>query len=201
MKSKTFLKALSLSLLLPALAAAEPVVYKVDTDHSGVGFTIRHFVSNVPGRFRDFDGVIKYDKQNPAASSVEFTVKAASIDTSNNDRDEHLRNEDFFDVKKFPTLTFTSTKVAAKDADTLDVTGNLTMHGVTKQVTIPVEVLGTIKTPNGEKAGFESSFTVNRKDYGIVWNRVLDAGGSVLGEDVKINIAIEANRQAEKPAQ
>jgi polyisoprenoid-binding protein YceI len=200
-KSKTFLKALSLSLLLPALAAAEPVVYKVDADHSGVGFTVRHFVSNVPGRFRDFDGVIKYDKQNPAASSVEFTVKAASIDTSNNDRDEHLRGADFFDVQKFPTLTFTSTKVAAKDADTLDVTGNLTMHGVTKPITIPVEVLGSVKTPNGEKAGFESSFTVNRKDYGIVWNRVLDAGGSVLGDDVKINISIEANRQAEKPAQ
>jgi polyisoprenoid-binding protein YceI len=200
-KSKTFLKALSLSLLLPALAAAEPVTYKVDADHSGVGFTVRHFVSNVPGHFRDFDGVIKYDKQNPAASSVEFTVQAASIDTGNNDRDEHLRNEDFFDVKKFPTLTFTSTKVAAKDADTLEVTGNLTMHGVTKPVTIPVEVLGTVKTPNGEKAGFESSFTVNRKDYGIVWNRVLDAGGSVLGEDVKIVISIEANRQAEKPAQ
>ena len=201
MKSKTFLKALSLSLLLPALAAAEPVTYKVDADHSGVSFTIRHFVSNVPGRFRDFDGVIKYDKQNPAASSVEFTVKAPSIDTGNNDRDEHLRGPDFFDVQKFPTLTFTSTKVAAKDADTLDVTGNLTMHGVTKQITIPVEVLGTVKTPNGEKAGFESSFTVNRKDYGIVWNRVLDAGGSVLGEDVKVNISIEANRQMEKPAQ
>jgi polyisoprenoid-binding protein YceI len=200
-KSTTFLKALSLSLLLPALAAAEPVTYKVDADHSGVGFTVRHFVSNVPGRFRDFDGVVKYDKQNPAASSVEFTVKAASIDTSNNDRDEHLRSADFFDVQKFPSLTFTSTKVAAKDADTLDVTGNLTLHGVTKQITIPVEVLGTVKTPNGEKAGFESSFTVNRKDYGIVWNRVLDAGGSVLGEDVKINISIEANRQAEKPAQ
>ena len=128
-------------------------------------------------------------------------MQAASIDTGNNDRDEHLRNEDFFDVEKFPTLTFTSTKVAAKDADTLEVTGNLTMHGVTKQVTIPVEVLGSVKTPNGEKAGFESSFTVNRKDYGIVWNRVLDAGGSVLGDDVKINISIEANRQAEKPAQ
>jgi polyisoprenoid-binding protein YceI len=199
MKSQSWLW-LAFLILLPALAAAELVTYKVDGDHSGVGFTIRHFVSNVPGRFRDFDGVIKYDKQNPAASSVEFTVKAASIDTSNNDRDEHLRGADFFDVQKFPTLTFTSTKVAAKDADTLDVTGNLTMHGVTKQITIPVEVLGSVKTPNGEKAGFESSFTVNRKDYGIVWNRVLDAGGSVLGEDVKINIAIEANRQAEKPA-
>jgi len=199
-KSQRFLQVLSLALLLPALAAAEPAVYKVDADHSGVGFTVRHFVSNVPGRFRDFEGVIKYDKQNPAASSVEFKVKAASIDTSNNDRDEHLRGKDFFDVQSFPELTFTSTKVAAKDANTLDVTGNLTLHGVTREVTIPVQVLGSMKTPNGEKAGFETAFTINRKDYGIVWNRVLDAGGSVLGDDVKVSISIEGNRQMEKPA-
>jgi len=198
-KSK-FLQILALALLLPAFAAAEQAVYKVDADHSGVGFTVRHFVSNVPGRFRDFDGVIKYDKQNPAASSVEFTVKAASIDTSNNDRDEHLRGKDFFDVQSFPTLTFTSTKVTAKDANNLNVTGNLTLHGVTKEVTIPVELLGSMKTPNGEKAGFETAFTINRKDYGIVWNRVLDAGGSVLGDDVKVTISIEGNRQMEKPA-
>jgi polyisoprenoid-binding protein YceI len=199
-KSKRFLQILSLALLLPALAVAEQAVYKVDADHSGVGFSVRHFVSNVPGHFRDFDGVIKYDKQNPAASSVEFTVKAASIDTSNNDRDEHLRGKDFFDVQSFPNLTFTSTKVTAKDANNLDVTGNLTLHGVTKEITLPVQVLGSMKTPTGEKAGFETAFTINRKDYGIVWNRVLDAGGSVLGDDVKVSISIEGNRQMEKPA-
>lgn len=191
---RNILYALSFALLLPALAMAEPVTYKVDADHSGVGFSIRHFVSNVSGRFRDFDGVIKYDKANPAASSVEFTVKAASIDTSNNDRDEHLRSKDFFDVQKFPTLTFTSTKVAAKDANTLDVTGNLTMHGVTKAITIPVTILGTVKTPKGEKAGFETNFKVDRKEYGITWNNVMDSG-PVLGDDVKVNIEIEANRQ------
>jgi polyisoprenoid-binding protein YceI len=198
---KTFLQVLSLSLLLPALAAADPVTYKVDADHSGVGFSIRHFVSNVSGRFRDFDGVVKYDKANPAASSVEFTVKAASIDTANNDRDEHLRSKDFFDVQKFPTLTFTSTKVVAKDANNLEVTGNLTMHGVTKPVTIPVSLLGTVKTPKGEKAGFETNFKLDRKEYGINWNNVLDSG-PVLGDDVKVNIEIEANRQeaaAKKP--
>ena len=196
---KTLLQALSLSLLLPALAAADPVTYKVDADHSGVGFSIRHFVSNVSGRFRDFDGVIKYDKANPAASSVEFTVKAASIDTANNDRDEHLRSKDFFDVQKFPTLTFTSTKVVAKDANTLDVTGNLTMHGVTKPITIPVTILGSVKTPKGEKAGFETNFKVDRKEYGITWNNVMDSG-PVLGDDVKVNIEIEANRQEGAPA-
>jgi polyisoprenoid-binding protein YceI len=128
-------------------------------------------------------------------------VQAASIDTDNADRDNHLKSPDFFDVQKFPSLTFTSTEVKPKDADTWDVTGDLTIHGVTKRVTIPVELLGTVATPQGEKAGFETSFTVNRKDYGIVWNRVLDAGGSILGDDVKINVAVEANRQgAAKPA-
>lgn len=199
MKTKTFLKALAFSLLLPALAAAQPATYKVDADHSGVSFTIRHFVSNVPGRFRDFDGVIKYDPKNPAASSVEFTVQAASIDTANNNRDEHLRSADFFDVQKFPTLTFTSTKVVPKGNNMLDVTGNLTMHGVTKQITIPVEVLGFVKTPRGEKGGFETSFKIDRKEYGITWNNVMDSG-PVLGDEVKINIAIEANRQADAPA-
>jgi polyisoprenoid-binding protein YceI len=191
---KTFLQVLSLSLLFPALAAAEPVTYKVDADHSGVGFSIRHFVSNVSGRFRDFDGVIKYDKANPSASSVEFTVKAASIDTANNDRDEHLRSKDFFDVQKFPTLTFTSTKVVAKDANTLEVTGNLTLHGITKPITLPVTLLGSVKTPKGEKAGFETNFKLDRKEYGITWNNVLDSG-PVLGDDVKVNIEVEANRQ------
>jgi polyisoprenoid-binding protein YceI len=192
---KTPISALVLALALPALAVAEPAVYKVDPDHSAISFSVRHFVSNVPGRFRDFDGTIKYDKQAPANSSVEFTVQAASIDTDNDDRDTHLKSPDFFDAQKFPTLSFASTSVKAQDADTLEVTGDLTIHGVTKRVTIPVEVLGTMATPRGEKAGFETSFTVNRKEYGVIWNRVLDAGGTVLGEDVKVNIAIEADRQ------
>jgi polyisoprenoid-binding protein YceI len=192
--------ALSLALLLPALAVAQPAVYKVDSDHSGVSFTIRHFVSNVPGRFKDFDGSIKYDPKNPAASSVNFTIQAASIDTDNPDRDNHLRGDDFFSVEKFPTLTFSSTSVKAVDADTLEVTGELTMKGVTKKVTVPVEFLGSLKTPRGEKAGFETAFKLDRKEYGIIWNRALDAGGAVLGDDVKINISIEADRQAEQPA-
>ncbi len=199
MKTKPFLQVLSLSLLLPTLAAAQPAVYKVDPNHSSVGFTIRHFVSNVPGRFRDFQGIVKYDRQNPAASSVEFTVQAASIDTDNDDRDNHLRSADFFDVQKFPTLTFTSTKVAPRDANTLDVTGDLTLHGVTRTVTIPVEILGTMQGPRGEKAGFEAGFSLNRKEYGITWNRVFDAGGSLLGDDVKVSISIEADRQALTP--
>jgi polyisoprenoid-binding protein YceI len=193
------LQILVLALLLPSLAAAEPAVYKVDADHSGVNFSIRHFVSNVSGRFRDFDGVIKYDPQNPAASSVEFTVRAASIDTANNDRDEHLRSKDFFEVAKYPTLTFASTRVAPRDAGTLEVTGTLTMHGVARQVIFPVQLLGTMRAPRGEKAGFEAAFTLNRKEFGINWNNLLDSG-PMLGDEVKIWIEIEANSQAVKAA-
>jgi polyisoprenoid-binding protein YceI len=200
LRRKALVQALSLALLLPAFAAADPVVYKVDSDHSGVGFTIRHFVSNVSGRFKDFDGVIKYDKANPAASSVSFTVQAKSIDTDNDDRDNHLRSGDFFETEKFPTWTFTSSSVKAVDADTLEVTGDMTIKGVTKKMTIPVDVLGSVKTPRGEKAGFETSFKLDRKEYGITWNRALDTGGAVLGDDVKVVISIEADRQADAPA-
>lgn len=193
------LQILVLALLPPLLAAAEPAVYKVDADHSGVNFSIRHFVSNVSGRFRDFDGVIKYDPQNPAASSVGFTIRAASIDTTNNDRDEHLRSKDFFEVAKYPTLTFASTRVVPRDAGTLEVTGNLTLHGVTREITFPVQLLGTMRAPQGEKAGFEAAFTLNRKEFGINWNNLLDSG-PMLGDEVKIRIEIEANSQAMKAA-
>jgi polyisoprenoid-binding protein YceI len=186
-------------LLLPVLASADPAVYRVDADHSGVNFSIRHFVTNVSGRFRDFDGTIKYDRQNPSASSVELTVKAASIDTANNDRDEDLRSKKFFDVQTYPTLTFTSTKVVAKDASTLEVTGNLTLHGVTREIVLPVAVLGTLQAPRGEKTGFETTFTIDRKEFGISWNDILDSG-PMLGDEVRIHIDIEANSQAPKPA-
>jgi polyisoprenoid-binding protein YceI len=200
LRRKALLQALCLALVLPTLAAADPAVYKVDSDHSGVNFTIRHFVSNVSGRFKDFEGLIKYDKANPAASSVNFTIQTKSVDTDNADRDNHLRTPDFFDAEKFPTMTFTSTSVKAVDADTLEVTGDLTMRGVTKTVTVPVDVLGSVKTPKGEKAGFETAFKLDRKEYGIAWNRMLDTGGAILSDDVKIVISIEADRQAEAPA-
>jgi polyisoprenoid-binding protein YceI len=193
---KMALLGLVVALMIPALAAAEPVAYKADPVHSTIGFTIRHFVSDVDGRFRDFEGVIKYDAQNPANSSVQFTVQAASIATENDDRDKHLKSPDFFDAAKFPTLAFTSTKVAAKGANAFDVTGNLTMHGVTKVVTIPATFRGTVQVQKGEKAGFQSSFTVNRLDYGVAWNRAIEGGGAMLGDEVTINVKIEANRQA-----
>jgi polyisoprenoid-binding protein YceI len=198
--TKSCALALILALVLPVLAAAEPATFKVNQPHSSVGFTIRHFVSEVPGRFKDFGGSIKYDKDNPANSSVQFTVQAASISTDNPDRDKHLSSPDFFDVQKYPTLTFVSTSVKPRDAKTLDVTGDFTMHGVTKRITIPVTVQGSLKTPQGEKAGFRANFSVNRMDYGVAWNRAVEGGGAMLGDEVDISIRTEADKQQEAPS-
>jgi polyisoprenoid-binding protein YceI len=163
-----------------------------------VGFSVRHIVSEVPGRFKDFSGTIVYDAKNPAASSVQFSIKAASIATDNDARDGHLKSPDFFDAAKFPTLEFASTKVAASGANQLSVTGNLTIKGVTKSVTIPVKVGGMIKQGEGWKAGFTSTFTINRQDYNVAWNKAVEGGGMILGDDVEITIRVEANTP--KPA-
>jgi polyisoprenoid-binding protein YceI len=182
---------------LPALAETETFTF--DKNHTLVGFRIRHFVSKVEGRFRDFDGSIWIDRQNPSASRVELTIQAASVDTAVEGRDKDLRSENFFDVAKYPTITFKSTKVNPKGNDAYDVTGDFTMHGVTKAITVPVKLGGFMKVPTrggmGEKAGFEAAFPLNRKDYGITWNRPLDQGGFMLSDDVDINIQVEANKQ------
>jgi polyisoprenoid-binding protein YceI len=168
--------------------------FNVDKVHSEANFQVRHMMSKVSGKFDDFSGKINVDRANPAASSVEFTIKTASINTSNADRDKDLRSANFFDVEKNPEITFKSSKVVpSKKKDVYDVTGDLTMHGVTKHVTLPVESTGFGKDPwGGERAGFSLTTTVNRKDYGINWNKALDNGGVLLGDDVTININIEA---------
>ena len=133
------------------------------------------------------------DPKNLPASSVEFHIKAASIDTGNQaDRDKHLRTADFFDVEKYPEITFKSESIKATGKDKYDVTGTLTLHGVSKKVTLPVTYLGQAKDPWGNtRAGFETETTLNRKDYGIVWNKALDSGGVLLGDDVKVDIDLE----------
>ncbi len=191
------------AVLTASAALAAPETFQFDKGHSLVGFRIRHFVSKVEGRFREFDGTAFLDRQNPAASRVDLTVQAASIDTGNENRDKHLKSAEFFDVERFPTITFKSTKVTAKGKDSYEVTGDFTMHGVTKTVTIPVRHGGFLKAGKVEKAGFEvASFTIDRKDYGITWNRSVDAGAVMLGDDVEINIQVEANKPLEevKPA-
>jgi len=195
--------ALALAAVLTASAAvAAPETFNVDKNHSIVGFRIRHFVSKVEGRFKDFEGAIVLDRQNPAASRVDLTIQAASIDTASDSRDKDLRSANFFDVEKYPTITFKSTKVVPKGGDNYDVTGDFTMHGVTKTITVPVRHGGFAKAGKTEKAGFETvNFKLDRKDYGITWNRTVDAGGLMLGDDVDINIQVEANKADEaKPA-
>jgi polyisoprenoid-binding protein YceI len=171
-----------------AVLAASPVLadtYVIDKSHSDASFLIRHMMSKVRGQFTDYAGSINVDPAKPENASVEFTVKTASIDTANDNRDKDLRGANFFDVEKFPEITFKSTRVKATGKDKYDVTGTLTMRGVSKEVTLPVQFLGFGKDPWGnEKAGFSIDFTLNRKDFGLVWNKTLDTGGVLLGDDV-----------------
>lgn len=187
-------------ILAAALAVASPAVavedYAIDASHADVSFQVRHLVSQVSGRFNAFEGSVRIDRERPEASSVEFTIQSESIDTSNEKRDEHLRSADFFDVASHPSITFKSTSMKAVGGERYEVTGDFTMHGVTKSITLPVEVLGEMKDPWGhQRIGFQISATINRKDYGISFNKVLDQGGLMLGEDVKVSVNLEAVRQ------
>jgi polyisoprenoid-binding protein YceI len=180
----------------PAAPAATTEAWAVDKAHSSVEFKVRHMVTNVSGNFRDFDANINLDRATPAKSSVDFTIQTTSIDTANTNRDEHLRSPDFFDVAKFPTITFKSTSVKAKSATEFDVTGDLTMHGITKRVVLPVSFLGFMKDGRGnEKGGFGIETTLNRKEYEIVWNKAFDQGGTLLGDDVKVSINLEVGKK------
>jgi polyisoprenoid-binding protein YceI len=196
MNHKFFAVAVLASLATLPLSAE---TFSIDPAHSEVGFTVRHLVSNVRGRFDEFSGKVNLDPKNLTASSVDFHIKATSIDTSVPDRDKHLRSADFFDVEKFPEITFKSESIKATGKNKYDVTGTLTLHGVGKKVTLPVSYLGQAKDPwGGTRAGFETVTTLNRKDYGIVWNKALDNGGMLLGEDVKVEINLET--KADTPA-
>lgn len=167
--------------------------FVVDKAHSEAIFQVRHLLSRVRGRFSGFEGTIEFDEQNPENSKVDFTVHTKSIDTNQPDRDTHLRSEDFFAVEQFPTLTFRSTRITRRRDNQFDVAGDLTIRGVTRQVVIPVEYLGKAKDPWGnEKLAFEGEFTLNRKDYGLNWNAALETGGFLVGDEVRVNISIQA---------
>jgi polyisoprenoid-binding protein YceI len=175
------------------LAADAADTFTIDATHSEVGFRIRHLVSRVHGSFNDFDAEIAVDLDNLDASSVRFTIQAASIDTGNEKRDQHLRSEDFFWVEKHPEISFTSTSIVKTGESTFDVTGTLTMRGTSREVTLPVTYHGRMTSPWGDtRAGFSTSTSIDRKDFGIVWNKALDAGGMVLGEEVDVEINLQA---------
>jgi polyisoprenoid-binding protein YceI len=194
-------RTLALALTLSASAAFSQDVYNVDKVHSDVTFKVRHFVSKVTGRFDDFSGAISIVPGKPGASSVEFAIKSASINTGVPARDTHLKSADFFDVEKNPEITFKSTKISPAGGDTYNVTGLFTMHGTQRELTLPVDFGGTVTDQRGtEKAGFSLTTKLNRKDYGIVWNQTLDSGGLMLGDEVEITINIEANKSKPAPA-
>lgn len=166
--------------------------YEIDKSHSEAGFEVRHLLTRVRGRFTDFAGTIRIHEE-PELSSVSVAIKAASIDTNEPNRDTHLRSPDFFSTDEFPTLTFTSTAVKPAGDDLYAVTGDLTIRGVTKRVDVPVAFLGRAKDPWGnEKVGFDAQFTLNRKDFGLLWNAALETGGFLVGDEVKITLSVQA---------
>jgi len=167
--------------------------YKIDKAHSEIVFQVRHLLTRVRGRFSEFDGTISYDEANPERSSVDVRIQAASVDTNEPDRDKHLRTGDFFDVEKFQTLTFKSTRVRKKGDERFDVDGDLTIHGVTRPVTLTATFLGKAKDPWGnERLGFEAETAINRKDFGLAWNAALETGGFLVGDEVKISVSVQA---------
>jgi polyisoprenoid-binding protein YceI len=171
----------------------------IDSAHSSVDFSIRHMmIANVKGTFQNFSASVTADVADLTSADIDFSVEIASIDTRNKDRDGHLLSADFFDVEKNPTMTFRSTNITKKDEGEYNVTGNLTLHGITKQETFLVTFEGQGKDPWGnEKVGFSAQGTVNRADYGLTWNSALETGGVLVGDKVKINLQIEASKAAE----
>jgi polyisoprenoid-binding protein YceI len=177
----------------------EMSTYQIDPAHSSAQFKVRHMmIANVKGEFDKVSGTVNFDPANPSASTVEATIDVASISTRDEQRDAHLKSADFFDVEKFPTINFKSKKVIASGSDSFSVAGDLTIHGVTKEVTLSVEELTEeAKDPWGSmRRGAEAKTRIHRKDFGMTFNMALDTGGFVVGEDVDITIDVEMVRQA-----
>lgn len=183
-------------LALPALAAAE--TWSIDADHSSVGFTVRHMmVSNVKGSFGTFSGTVEVDEKDSAGSKVSVTIDAASINTGVAKRDEHLRSADFFDTARYPTVTYVSKKVEKSGKDRLKVYGDLTLRGVTRPVVLDVEgPTAAYRDPWGKtRRGASATATINRRDFGLTWNKVIEAGGVLVGDEVKIILEMEFIRK------
>jgi polyisoprenoid-binding protein YceI len=171
--------------------------WNIDPSHSAIAFSVRHMVvSKTRGRFTKWSGELRFDADEPRASSVQVNIDPASIDTADAQRDEHLRSADFLDVEKFPTASFRSTKVEEVESGVYRVTGDLTVHGVTKSVVLDIVYEGTGKDPwGGERAGFSGSTSIDRKDFGLRWNQALETGGVLVGDKVELILEIEAVKQ------
>jgi polyisoprenoid-binding protein YceI len=197
---KLSLKSAALAfVLVPGFALAS--TWKIDPAHSSAGFSVSHMViSDVDGTFGKTEGTVVLDEKNPAKSTVEATIDATTIDTRQPKRDAHLKSKDFFDVEQFPTITFKSTKVAKAGKDKFKVTGDLTMHGVTKPVVLDVTAPAkTIKDPWGNtKRGAKATTVVNRRDFGLTWDNRMQDGNAVVGDKVTVTLNLEL---AEQPAE
>ena len=186
-----------IALVLASVSTAFAGDYVIDGAHSSANFKIRHLVSKVSGGFNEFSGEFSFDEKNPKSFQGQFTIQAASINTNNAKRDDHLRSDDFFGVQKNPTLTFKASGLKSAGRGRYKLLGDFTMHGVTKPVTFDVEYTGSGKDPWGtQKVGFVATTKINRKDFGMSYNKVLDAGGLMLGEEVEIEVQVEGNAQA-----
>lgn len=170
-------------------AHAEKIIYKIDAVHSGIEFKVRHFINKVPGNFGEFEGEIHFDKENPEKSKAVASIKVASVDTRNKDRDSHLLNEDFFNTSKFPMMTFSSTKWEEVGENLFHVTGDLTFNGVTKPITMEVSYLGEVEGRGAMRSGWEGKATIDRTE----WNMGYGYPGPV-GKDVDIELNIQAHR-------
>lgn len=191
----------SLLALAPALALAAQSAWNVDASHSQVGFAVKHLViSNVRGEFSKYSGKVVLDEADPTRSTVEATIDVGSIDTKVADRDTHLRSPDFFDAAKHPEITFKSTKVAKAGKDRLKVTGDLSLHGVTKAVVLDVATTPAVKGMYGEtRRGFAATTKLSRKDFGLTWNKLVEAGPAV-GDEVTVTLDLEVVKDEPKAA-
>jgi polyisoprenoid-binding protein YceI len=189
--SKTAL-VIAVAIALPALANAD--TWHIDPAHTNVEFTVRHMmISNIKGQFQKTSGTITVDGNDPASAKIDATIDASSIDTRVEKRDAHLKSPDFLDVAKYPTITFKSTKVEADGPNKWKVTGDLTLHGVTKPVVLEVESSGPpIKVMGNTRAGASATTKIKRSDFGLTWNKVLESGGVMVGDEVAISIDVEA---------
>ncbi|GAA2797205.1 YceI family protein [Saccharopolyspora taberi] len=171
--------------------------YTLDTAHSRIGFVARHaMVTKVRGAFNEFNGTARLDGENPARSTVEVQIKVDSIDTRNADRDAHLRSNDFLAMEEHPEITFRSTEITWTGEDSFDVTGDLTIKGNTRQVTVPFSFEGQATDPFGNvRVGFEGSTTINRKDFGVTWNAALETGGVLVSDKIVLEFEISAVKQ------
>ena len=177
--------------------------WKIDPAHSHIQFSVRHMmISTVRGEFENFEGDIDFDQKNPENSSAYIKIDAGSINTGENDRDNHLRSADFLDAEQYPYIIFESKRVANTGEESGRITGDMTIHGVTKEVVLDVKFQGLAKSPWGTtSAGFSASTGINRKDWDLTWNQALETGGVLVGDKIKIDIEVELIEQAEEVTQ